>query len=59
MGVGFIHTDIQSLELHDWQLPSHFLATKESTLATISQDLYLCIRTSYSIEMGVGSFDPC
>jgi len=42
-----IHTGKQPLEYHHWQLPGHSLATKHSTLATVFQDLYLCIRTSY------------
>ncbi|OKP54012.1 hypothetical protein A8A12_15325 [Serratia marcescens] len=32
--VYLIHTDKKPLEFHDWQLPSHSLATKQSTLAT-------------------------
>ncbi len=45
--VYIIHTDKKPLEYRDCQLPSHSLATKQSTLATVLQDQYLCIRTSY------------
>ncbi len=45
--VYIIHTDKKPLEYRDCQLPSHSLATKQSTLATVLQDLYLFIRTSY------------
>ncbi len=44
---GLVYTFTLTLELHDWQLPSYSLATKQSTLATVLQDQYLCIRTSY------------
>jgi len=45
--VYIIHTDKQPLEFHDWQHSRHSLMTKQSTLATILQQLYLSIRTLY------------
>ncbi len=54
MGVGlYIHTDFGASLAAAKPLPSK----QQSTLATILQDQYLCIRTSYRV--GVGSFDSC
>ena len=47
-----IHSDKKPLEFHDWQLPSHSLATNQSTLATkIQRGVYYILNVTEAWEL--------